>query len=158
MRTLGTLLSYLLGVTALIGAVVVAISLLPSVAATTPQSEELSLSSSPRIAAWQERIAEEKVYAERERARVAEEKARWTALGKPPVAQAVNETRTRELEEREQARARQAQRETQRRAQQAYVRKNAENAFAYAPGGYAPASRASRYDSIYSTMRDAAGL
>jgi hypothetical protein len=158
MRTLGTLLSYLFGVIALVGAVVVAISLLPSVAATTPQSEEPSLSSSPRIAAWQERIAEEKIYAERERARAAEEKARWAALGKPPMTQAVNETRTRELEERESARARQAQREAQRRAQQAYARKNAENAFAYAPGGYAPASRSSRYDSIYSTMRDAAGL
>jgi hypothetical protein len=107
-------------------------------------------------------MAEEKIYAERERARAAEEKARWAALGKPPVTQAVNETRTRELEERESARAQQAQRDELRRAQKQYARRDAENAFGfssngYSPSAYAPTPNRSQFNSIYSTMRESRG-
>lgn len=164
MRTLGTLLSYVAGIAALVGAVVLAVVFFTPVALTTQQAApEQKLSSSPRIAAWQERIAEEKLYAERAAVRDAEEKAKWAALSKPQMTPqtAVNEPRSRELEERASARARQTQREAMARAQREFARQSAENPFAYAATAYAPTSapapNRARTNYIFSTMREARG-
>lgn len=150
--TLGTFFSYVAALALLMGSVALAVILLtPADAPTQPQAQamEQKLSSSPRIAAWQERLAEEKVYAERQVARDAEEKARWAAISKPRIASqvAVNDPRSRELEDRERARA---QREALRRAQLEYARQN--DPFAYAPAPSRP-----RYNYIFSTMRDSRG-
>jgi hypothetical protein len=152
MRTIGTLLSYVLAIAIVVGGVALAVSLLTPVAATQ-HSAAVGLSSSPRIAAWQERMAEEKVYAERQVARDAEEKARWAAISKarttPQVA--AEEPRPRDLEDRERARARQAQREAMRRAQRENARRN--DAFAYAPQVW----NGPQYNSIFSSMRESRG-
>jgi hypothetical protein len=158
MRTLGTLLSYVAGVAAVAGAAVLAVNFLTPVAATTQQGAEVNLSSSPRIAAWQERIAEEKVYAERAAARDAEEKARWAALGKPPMTQVVKEEPpSRDVDDRERARAEKAQRDAIRRAQQAYAQQTAENPFAFGARSYAPEPSHPRYNYVFSTMRESRG-
>ena len=153
--TLGTFFSYVAAVALLVGSVALAVILLtPADATTQPQAQvtEQKLSSSPRIAAWQERIAEEKVYAERAAARDAEEKAKWAALAKARITPQVadDDPRSRELEDRERARARQAQREMMRRAQLEYARQN--DPFAYAPAPSRP-----RYNYIFSTVRDTRG-
>ena len=150
--TLGAFFSYIAAVALLVGSVALAVILLtPADATTQPQAQatEQKLSSSPRIAAWQERIAEETVYAERAAARDAEEKAKWAALAKPRITPqvAVDDSRSRELEDRERARA---QREAMRRVQLEYARQN--DPFAYAPAPSRP-----RYNYIFSTMRDSRG-
>jgi hypothetical protein len=160
MRTFGTFLSYAAGIAVLAGGVAVAASFVPSQTAAnqsaqSPQPAEPKLSSSPRIAAWQERIAEEKIYAQRQVEREAEEKARWAAIGKPPVTQALTAAQERELEARERARAQEARREAERRAQEQYAQQS--DPFGFAATAYAPARNRSRYNYIYSTMRESRG-
>jgi hypothetical protein len=153
MRTIGTLFSYVLAIALVVGGVALAVSLLTPVAATTQQDAAGGLSSSPRIAAWQERMAEEKVYAERQVARDAEEKARWAAISKARATPqlAAEEPRPRDLDDRERTRARQAQREAMRRAQRENARRN--DAFAYAPQAWS----GPQYNSIFSSMRESRG-
>lgn len=160
MRTFGTFLSYAAGIAVLVGGVVVAVSFIPShtaanQSAQSMQAAEPKLSSSPRIAAWQERIAEEKIYAQRQVEREAEEKARWAAIGKPPMNQALTAAQERELEARERAHAQQARREAQRRAQEQYALQF--DPFGFAAAAYAPAPNRSRNSSIFSTMRESRG-
>ncbi len=164
MRTIGTFISYAAVVAALAGGVALAVALVIPGSTATPaappmQATQAELSPSPRIAAWQERIAEEKVFAERQAARDAEDKARWAALSKPRITQAsADDAGSRALEERARSRSRQARAEALRLTQQAYAPEATENEVTYAPTAYAPTPNRPRYSSIYSTMRDTSGM
>ena len=135
MRTIGTILLYTASSALVVGGGAMAVSVLSPVEGVTKPEVQRILSSSPRIAAWQERMAEEKIYAERYAIREAEEKARWAALGKLPITPDVSaseQSSRNDLDFQERhARARRAQHETMQRTQQEDARQN--EMFADAP-------------------------
>jgi hypothetical protein len=150
---------YALAVAAALGVFVAALAVffpVPSESAQTVESRRGSVS--PRIAAWQERVAEEKLYAEREARRLEAEKAadlaarqeaRERALAKkhPPKVLA-QDTRDNDLaRERAQAAVHKAKRTAQRQRQF-----DSEAAFAYAPQ-----PDRTYYNNIYSAMREMRG-
>ena len=152
MWTLRAILIYVATSGLLLGGGATAVSVLsPIMEVTEPEVVQGTLSSSPRIAAWQERMAEEKVYAERHAIREAEEKARWAALGRSPRTPDVSASEQSSpndlVFQENDARARRAQREMMQRAQQQYGRETE-------PFSDAPASIRPRYDNAVSTSRD----
>jgi hypothetical protein len=110
----------------------------------------------PRIAAWQERIAEEKLYEEKA--------ARLAAIPEPPVPRTAQQTYGKQVATRQQQGRKALEAEAQmakQRARQLAARRALEReaarfaqesaGFAY---GYAPAPERQVYNRIYSTIRD----
>ena len=159
------LLPYALAVAAVIGGFVVALTLFFPEPSQSAPTAETSRSASPRIAAWQERIAEEKLYAEKEARRVEAEKAadlaarqqsRERAMARAQPAQTpkifAQDTRGEDLRAKELAREREQARQKARQMAARQQQFGGEVAL-----GYAPEPSRARFNNIYSAMRETRG-
>lgn len=154
------LFPYVLTVAVVLGAFVAALTLFfPAVSQSAQTVESEKRSVAPRIAAWQERIAEEKVYAEKEARRVEAEKAadlaaqqqyREAANERALAAKTAEGQRAKEL-----ARARaQAKQKAQQVAAQ---RQRQQRQFESDSLGYAqayPTYQRAQFPNIFSAMRE----
>ena len=148
------ILPSILTVAALIGSFLLALTIFFPEPTQSAQTVESARSVSPRIAAWQERIAEEKVYAEKEARRAEAEKAAdlaaWQQSRERAMARAVTPKVAEDSRARERAEAKQ-------KARQIAAQRQRQIEGESVALGYAPEPNRARFNNIYSAMREMRG-